>query len=111
MRRDTFLGLSGLATMLGAGLAAPQAALALKNGEFVGRVDHVSDQNIKVTDPKTGQTLSFLLVPKFKNLWSDDGKTTYQMSFLHTGTPVKILYDQKTLGLRHADKIIVLKHV
>ena|SRR5579872_3042856 len=111
MRRDTFLGMSGLVAILGASAAAPMPALALKTGEFVGRVDHVSDQNIKVTDPKTGQTLSFLLVPKFKNIWSDDGKTTYQMSFLHVGTPVKVMYDQKALGIRHADKIIVLKHV
>jgi hypothetical protein len=50
-------------------------------------------------------------LPKFKDVWSDDGKTTYQMSFLHNGTPVEVLYDQSLMGARHADKIIVLRHL
>jgi hypothetical protein len=81
--------------------------LAKDDSRFYGRITHVSTNNIKVTS-RSGQTLSFLILPKFKNVWSDDGKTTYQMSFLHEGTPVMILYDQSFVGARHADKIVVL---
>lgn len=84
-------------------------ALAKVGDTFYGTVVHVSSDNIKVHDPRNGQTMSFLLLPKFKNVWSDDGKTTYQMSFLHVGTPVEVIYDQTALGARHADKIIVLR--
>lgn len=91
-------------------LAVASPALAKDNSTFYGRIVHVSSNNIKVQS-KSGQTLSFLILPKFKNVWSDDGKTTYQMSFLHNGTPVEVLYDQSALGARHADKIIVLRHL
>jgi hypothetical protein len=91
-------------------LVVGSPALAKDDSTFYGRIVHVSTDNIKVQN-KAGQTLSFLILPKFKNVWSDDGKTTYQMSFLHNGTPVEILYDQSVLGARHADKIIVLRHL
>jgi|SRR5579872_2871670 len=91
-------------------LAVASPALAKDDSTFYGRIVHVSSNNLKVQS-KSGQTLSFLILPKFKNIWSDDGKTTYQMSFLHEGTPVEILYDQSALGARHADKIIVLRHL
>lgn len=91
-------------------LAVASPALAKDNSTFYGRIVHVSSNNVKVQS-KSGKTLSFLILPKFKNVWSDDGKTTYQMSFLHNGTPVEILYDQSALGARHADKIIVLRHL
>ena len=109
MRRSAILALVGAVLLGSLAVAAPVAAKT--NDVFIGRVDHVSTNNIKVTDPRTGQSLSFLLLPKFKDIWSDDGKTTYQMSFLHPGTPVKVIYDQKALGARHADKIIVLKRL
>jgi hypothetical protein len=98
------------AVLLGS-LVFTAPAAAKTDNVFIGRVDHVSTNNLKVTDPRTGQSLSFLLLPKFKNIWSDDGKTTYQMSFLHPGTLVKVIYDQKVLGARHADKVIVLKRL
>jgi opacity protein-like surface antigen len=91
-------------------LAVASPALAKDDSTFYGRIVHVSSNNVKVQS-KSGQTLSFLILPKFKNVWSDDGKTTYQMSFLHNGTAVEILYDQSALGARHADKIIVLRHL
>ena len=75
---------------------------------FSGIVNHVSDNNIKVTDPKTKQTLSFLIVPKFDQVFSSDGKTTYQMKAIKAGQYVKIYYDQKFLGQRHADRILLL---
>jgi len=71
-----------------------------------GTLVHISANNIKV---KTGtQELSFLLVPHFDQIFSDDGKTTYQMKSLHSGQTVKVFYDQKFLGQRHADRILVL---
>lgn len=105
----SFLALAAVA-MVAASLVSTSspAQSAAKNSYWVGRISHVSTTNIKVTD-KTGKELSFLLLPKFKNIWSDDGKTTYQMSFLKNGQKVQVIYDQRAMGARHADKIIVLR--
>jgi hypothetical protein len=74
---------------------------------FVGTVVHVSSNNIKVTG--NGQSLSFLIVPRFNQIFSGDGKATKQMTDIHNGDYVKIFYDQKMMGARHADKIFLLK--
>ncbi|PZR58362.1 MAG: hypothetical protein DLM50_04425 [Candidatus Meridianibacter frigidus] len=86
-------------------LSAVQAALA---AEFYGITRHVSTTNIKVYNPKSGQTLGFAILPKFKNVFSEDGKTTYQMAKIHAGQYVKIYYDQHFFGMRHADRIYLL---
>lgn len=94
---------------LALGLAAtPLGAVAKTVGSssFEGTLVHVSSANVKVKNQS--QTLSFLLVPHFDQVFSSDGKTTYQMSKLHSGQLVKVYYDQKALGLRHADRILVL---
>lgn len=75
---------------------------------FSGIVNHVSDNSIKVTDTTHHKTLSFLLVPKFDQIFSADGKTTYQMKAIKPGQYVKVYYDQKLLGARHADRILLL---
>lgn len=75
---------------------------------WTGYVVHVSTANIKVENRAKTQTLSFLLVPKFKRLFSDDGKTTYQMAELKPGMVVRVVYDQDLLGARHADKIFIV---
>jgi len=75
---------------------------------FYGIVQHVSVNNIKVYNPKSHQALSFLLVPKFDQVFSADGKTTYQMKAVKAGRYVGVIYDQKALGARHADKIYLL---
>lgn len=95
---------------LGAAVAMmlPQAALAAST--FYGITVHVSTTNIKVRDPKTKQTLSFELVPKFDQVFSDDGKTTYQMRAVKPGRYVAVIYDQKALGMRHADKIYLMNN-
>jgi hypothetical protein len=92
--------------LLAAILISPQSAEA-KNKIWTGRVVHVSTTNIKVYNPTGHQTLSFLLLPKFKNVFSSDGKTTYQMAKIRNGMYVKVWYDQGLLGARHADKIYV----
>ena len=84
----------------------PQLVLAANT--FYGITVHVSSNNIKVEDPKTKQTLSFEILPKFDQVFSADGKTTYQMSKVRAGQYVGIIYDQKALGVRHADKIYLL---
>lgn len=89
-------------------VSAPLAAQA-KDAVWTGRVDHVSTQNIKVYNPTGHQTLSFLLVPKFSSVFSDDGKTTIQMAQIKPGEWVKVYYDQKFVGARHADRIILMK--
>jgi hypothetical protein len=87
---------------------APVAAATVGSAWVEGTLVHVSANNIKVKDDKTGTELSFLLVPHFDQLFSEDGKTTYQMKALHSGQLVKVFYDQKFLGQRHADRILVL---
>ncbi len=88
---------------------APSAAQAKVGSAWVeGTLVHVSSSNIKVKDDKTGQELGFLLVPHFDQVFSSDGKSTYQMRSLHSGMLVKVFYDQKLLGARHADRILVL---
>jgi len=89
---------------------APQAAFAATTSTFYGITVHVSSNNIKVEDPKTKQTLSFVIVPKFDQVFSANGKTTYQMSAIKAGQYVGIIYDQKALGVRHADKIYLLNN-
>jgi len=75
---------------------------------FSGIVIHVSTNNIKVEDPKSKQSLSFFILPKFDQVFSGDGKTTYQMKAIRAGQYVKIYYDQSFLGQRHADRILLL---
>jgi hypothetical protein len=89
-------------------LALPQATLAANT--FYGITIHVSSNSIKVQNPKTQQTLSFEIVPKFDQVFSADGKTTYQMNHVKAGQYVGIIYDQKALGIRHADKIYLLNN-
>ncbi len=77
---------------------------------FYGIVNHVSTNNIKVTDPHTHQTLSFVLVPHFDQVLNDNGAATYQMKDVKPGRYVAIVYDQKALGIRHADKIYIMNN-
>jgi hypothetical protein len=101
----------GAAAMSVAIVGAP--AYAYKpTGVMYGTVQHVSSDNIKIRDQATGKTMGFLLTPHFNNIFTKEGhKATAQQAFLRPGTPVEILYDQKDLGQRHADKIIVLERL
>jgi len=93
---------------LAVAFAAPHGVQAGKANTFYGLTLHVSTNNIKVQNPMTKETLSFLILPKFDQVFSNDGRTTYQMKNVHPGQYVRVMYDQKGLGIRHADKIIVL---
>jgi hypothetical protein len=97
-----------LALILGSLVLAPVSA-SVGSANFSGIVNHVSDNNIKVTDNRTHQTLSFLIVPKFDQVFSSDGKTTYQMKDVKAGQYVKVYYDQRLMGQRHADRILLLR--
>jgi len=97
------------AGLLAGAALAPVAAEKVGSAAFSGIVDHVSTENIKVTDPRSRQSVSFLLLPKFNKVFSSDGKTTYQMSAIKAGQYVKVYYDQKLLGARHADRILLLR--
>jgi hypothetical protein len=96
------------AALAAALLATVAPALAMTTQTFYGITVHVSTQNIKVQDPKTKQTLSFVLVPKFDQVFSADGKTTYQMGKVKAGQYVGVIYDTSALGVRHADKIYIM---
>jgi len=91
-----------------AAIVAPGNAFAAST--FYGITRHVSTENIKVENPKTHQTLSFVLTPKFDQIFSGDGKTTYQMKDIKPGRYVGVIYDQKALGMRHADKIYIMNN-
>jgi len=106
MSTSFFLRPAAMALAAALALALPQAAFAAST--YYGITVHVSANNIKVEDPKTKQTLSFEILPKFDQVFSANGKTTYQMSAIKAGQYVGIIYDQKALGVRHADKIYLL---
>ena len=89
-------------------VVAPATVLAAST--FYGITVHVSTNNIKVRNPSSKQTLSFEILPKFDRVFSADGKTTYQMRKIKPGQYVGIIYDQKALGIRHADKIYLLNN-
>ncbi len=102
--------LQAAALLLGTAVvsALPMRASADITSTFYGITVHVSTQNIKVQDPKTKQTMSFAILPKFDQVFSADGKTTYQMSKVKAGQYVGIVYDRKALGMAHADKIYLM---
>lgn len=102
--------LAAAAAAMFAGLVAVSSTVALAANTFYGIVVHVSTSNIKVQDSRTKQVLGFTLVPKFDQVFSANGKTTYQMSAVKAGQYVGIIYDQKALGIRHADKIYLLNN-
>jgi hypothetical protein len=106
MRHVLLRGFAALALLVL--VLAPNAAWAAST--FYGEAVHVSANNIKVRDPRTGQVLSFEILPHFDQIFSSDGKTTYQMKDVHEGHYVGIIYDQKALGIRHADKIYVMNN-
>jgi hypothetical protein len=87
---------------------APQIAMAAST--FYGETTHVSTTNIKVRDPRTGQVLSFEIVPHFDRIFSANGKTTYQMKDIRNGQYVAIVYDQSILGMRHADDVYIMNN-
>lgn len=97
---------TAFATLLAAWYAPAQA----KRGVWVGYVVHASTENIKVREAHGQVTLGFVVVPKLTRIVSADGKTRYRLSQLKPGTLVKVEYDQRALGARHADRIVVLSH-
>jgi hypothetical protein len=105
--RHVITRLLAAAAIFGVALA-PNVAMAAN--VFYGETVHVSTSNIKVRDPRTGQILSFEILPKFDQVFSDDGKTTYQMRHIHAGSYVAVIYDSKALGMRHADKIYIMNN-
>jgi hypothetical protein len=102
------VGLAALPLVTSTVLAAPAQAAPVGSSWVEGTLVHISSSNIKIKDDKTGKELGFLLVPHFDQVFSSDGKTTYQMKSLHSGQLVKVFYDQKLLGARHADRILVM---
>jgi hypothetical protein len=88
--------------------AALVPGVASAQATFYGIVRHITWNAIKVDDPRTNQTLGFELLPQFNQIFSGDGKVTHQIKDIHVGQYVGIVYDQKALGIRHADKIYLL---
>ena len=99
LRRSLAAALAG-----GAILTAVLPARA-DDAVFSGRLVHVSFDNIKVRS-RQGEVLSFLIVPRFRKIFGSDGKTTVQLQDLRDGDRVRVYYDQKALGARHANRIV-----
>ncbi len=93
--------------MLALPLAPAVAAEKAGSEVFQGIVDHVSSDNLKVTDPKSRKSESFLLVPRFNKVFWSNGKTK-QQGTLRDGQYVKVFFDQKFLGRPHADRVLIL---
>lgn len=74
---------------------------------FYGIVKHVSANNLKVYNPVQKKTVSFLIAPKFHNVFKKGSKTT-QLSTIAPGQYVEVRYDRKLLGQAHADRINLL---
>ncbi len=94
-----------LAALAFAFTAAP--ALAAKTRVYNGIVRHVSVNNIKVYDPRSKQTLGFIIAPKFHNVFKAGGKTA-QLSTIAAGQYVKVYYDRRLLGAPYAKSIYLL---
>jgi hypothetical protein len=99
--------LAGAVAMLSLPFAPAIAGEKAGSEVFQGLVNHVSSDNLKVTDPKTSKTVSFLLVPRFNKIFKSHGKTMQQAT-LKNGQYVKVYYDQKFLGRPHADRVLIL---
>lgn len=97
-----------VAVIMTAAALSPPPALAAST--FYGTVRHISMNSIKVYDARTHQTLGFEVLPHFDQVFSGDGKTTYQMKDLRAGRYVGIIYDQRAFGIRHADKVYILNN-
>lgn len=95
------------ASLFGSYLFAPVPAEAVKVYAAIGTIRHVSTDNIKIYVLEERKVESFIIIPKFKNLFSKDGKTTYQMADLRPGMDVDVHYSVR-LGIRHATDIYVL---
>jgi len=108
MYRRSAIALLSLVVACAAVQPLPAAAV---NKIWTGYVVHVSTNNIKVINTEGTQTQSFLIVPQFKDVFSADGKTTYQMAQIKRNMLVKVYYDRNMLGQTHADKIYVLNGI
>jgi hypothetical protein len=102
--RRTLLTTLALGALLGPAVAG---AAGSDHRTFDGTIVHISSDNVKVKGLEGGQmqTLSFLYVPRFGKLTHNGGKVTRDQDALHEGEYVRVMYDQKALGVRHADAI------
>ncbi len=100
---------TALASMAMAAMLVPISANAASSDHrtFDGTIVHLSGNNVKVAGMEGGrmQTLSFLYVPRFGKMTHNGGKATTDQKALHSGQYVRVIYDQKALGIRHADAI------
>ena len=95
------------ASLFAIALFSAQPAQAVKVYAAIGTIRHVSTMNVKVYIWEEHKVESFVLIPKFKNVFSRNGKTTYQMADLVPGMDVDVHYSTQ-LGIRHASDVYVL---
>ena len=95
-----------IGTLLGIPLGV--AAKSSDHRTFDGKVVHISGTNIKVMGMEGGkmQTIGFVMVPHIKKVFKRKGAATTQLAEIKPGDYVEVTFDQKLLGIRHADQIL-----
>ena len=109
MKPFSAIQVAALLVSTAAAWVIPQAALAIPTWMFYGETIHVSATNMKVINPKTRQTMTFLMSPNFGSVFTSDGKTR-AMRNVHPGQYVGVLYDRRALGATHVDKIYIMNN-
>jgi hypothetical protein len=94
------------ALALALGSALPVVASAAQPSTLYGIVQHVSATNLKIQDPKTGHTYTFLTTPQI-NAVTGPSAGTKQQRTLHAGQYVQVLYSH-FLGAMKARHVKVL---
>jgi hypothetical protein len=99
-RTHSLAAKAALALALGSTL--PSAVSAAQPSTLYGIVEHVSATNLKIQDPKTGHTYTFLTTPQINAVTGPSAGTKQQKS-LHAGQYVQVLYSHflGTMKARH----------
>lgn len=85
--------------------AVPAAAGLAQTAWIDGRVVQISVVSLGVVDATTGKVVHFHLEPYFDEAFSAGGTTKIPMKRIHFGSIVKVFYDRKFTGTRHAERI------
>lgn len=106
---NSFIRNIAAAFTLGLVVGAPigmASAASSDHRTFDGKIVALSKINVKVMGMEGGkmQTISFLFKPPVGGKQTHD-PTMMNAKALHVGEYVRVTYDQKLLGLRHADAV------
>lgn len=78
-----------------------------KGSVWQGPVLHVSASNIKVYSPADKTERSFIVLPGFKNVYTNNGMRVSSMSDVRVGAVVRVFYSY-VFGVRHPNAIFIV---